>query len=184
MAKKLWIIATSGYWPQNWPKIMNWTNRVWDCHVTLSCYLGNWINGLDGCGFSKVWTSDEWRTVRMLFLFFGCKVNRPVTEHLSAKGRTDSREGLHCFWYPNQTWTPSLGASDTLIIVENELKMRKLQPPKVQGVKNSKKNKPSNITKAGSQTSKKFLVCRSVVIRAQRWLVELQVAVKLSICWG
>jgi hypothetical protein len=31
------------------------------------------------------------------FLGSECKVNRPVTEHLSAQGRPDSREELHCF---------------------------------------------------------------------------------------
>jgi hypothetical protein len=103
------------------------------------------------------------------------KVNRPVTEHLSAQGRLDSRGGLHCFWYQNQTWSPPLGASDTLIIVENGLERRKLQPPQVPGVKNSKKNKPPNIAKAGSQTSKIFpLTMLSVAIKAPRWFVELQ----------
>jgi len=37
---------------------------------------------------------------------------------------------LHCFWCPNKTWTPPLGASYTLTIVENRLKMRELRPPK------------------------------------------------------
>jgi hypothetical protein len=52
-------------------------------------------------------------------------------------------------------------------MVEKRLEMRKLQPPKVKGVKNSKK-KPWNTTKAGSQRPKKFLVCCSVAIRVQR----------------
>ncbi len=50
--------------------------------------------------------------------------------------------------------------------------MRKLWPPKVGGVKNSK-NKPLNVTKANSWP-KKFLVCWSVVIEVQRWFVEFQ----------
>jgi hypothetical protein len=36
----------------------------------------------------------------------------------------------------SKTWTPLLGASDTLTIVENWLEMRKLRPPKVKGVWN------------------------------------------------
>jgi hypothetical protein len=40
-----------------------------------------------------------------------------------------------------------LGTSNTLRIVKNKLKMRKLWPPKVKGVKNFKKN-PLNTTKA------------------------------------
>jgi len=48
-----------------------------------------------------------------------------------------------------QTWSPPLGASNTLRIVENKLEMRKLWPPKVKGVKNSKK-KLLNTTKADS----------------------------------
>jgi hypothetical protein len=41
-----------------------------------------------------------------------------------------------------------LGASNTLTIVENILEMRKLWSPKVKRIKNSKKNKPPNNTKA------------------------------------
>jgi hypothetical protein len=135
---------------------MNWTNRVWECHVILSCYLGNWINGWDGCGFTSVWTADEWRTVRMLF-FCECKVNQPVTEHLSAQGRPDSRGGVHCFWCPNQTWTPPLDTSDTLIIVKNGLEMRKLQPLKVQRVKNSKKTNHRTLQRLVPKNSKNSL---------------------------
>jgi len=52
----------------------------------------------------------------------------------------DSRGELHCLWCPDKTWTPLLGTSNTLTIVKNKLKMRKLHsPPKVKGVKNSKK---------------------------------------------
>jgi hypothetical protein len=39
----------------------------------------------------------------------------------------------------NKTWTLPLNASNTLTIVENRLKMGKLQPPRVKGVKNSTK---------------------------------------------
>jgi hypothetical protein len=40
--------------------------------------------------------------------------------------------------FTHKTWTSSLGTSNTLTIIENILEMRKLQPPKVKGVKNSK----------------------------------------------
>jgi hypothetical protein len=42
---------------------------------------------------------------------------------------------LHFFACPNKTWSPLLGASNTLTIVENELKMRKLWPFKIKKVK-------------------------------------------------
>jgi hypothetical protein len=63
------------------------------------------------------------------------------------------RGGLSCFWCPNKTWTPPLHTFDTLIMVENELEMRKLLPPPVKGSK-IPKQKPSNIIKACSQSPK------------------------------
>jgi len=39
----------------------------------------------------------------------------------------------------NKTWSPPLGASNTIRIIINGLKMRKLWSPKVKGVRNSKK---------------------------------------------
>jgi hypothetical protein len=39
------------------------------------------------------------------------------------------------------------------------MELRKLWPLKVEGVKNSKQNKPLNATKTSSQTPTKFLVC-------------------------
>ncbi len=53
------------------------------------------------------------------------------------------------FWCPNKTLSPLLSGSNTLRIIENGLKMKKLWPPKVKGVKNSKK-KQLNITKVSS----------------------------------
>jgi hypothetical protein len=58
---------------------------------------------------------------------------------LSAQGRLDPRGKLCCLWCPKKTWTPPLGASETLTIVENRLETRKLWPLKVKGTKNSKK---------------------------------------------
>jgi hypothetical protein len=71
-------------------------------------------------------------------MYYG-KVDWLVIEHLSAQGRPDSRGGLHCLWCPNKTWTLPLSTSDTLTIVKNELKKRKLWPPKIKRVKNSNK---------------------------------------------
>jgi hypothetical protein len=48
--------------------------------------------------------------------------------------------GLYCFWCPNKTWILHLSASNAPRIVKNGLQMTKLWPPKVKGVKNSKKN--------------------------------------------
>jgi hypothetical protein len=86
-----------------------------------------------------------------------------VSEHLSTQGRPDPRGGLRCSWCPNQTSTSSLNASDALKIIKNRLKLRKLWPPKLKGVKNSK-NKITEQQKASSQTLKNFLLCYSVAI--------------------
>jgi len=61
------------------------------------------------------------------------RVDELVIEHLITQGKLDPREGLHCFWCPNKTWIPLLGASDTQTIIGKGLEMRKLQPPKVKG---------------------------------------------------
>jgi hypothetical protein len=50
--------------------------------------------------------------------------------------------------------------------------LKKLWPPKIEGIKNSK-NKPLNATKANSQTPKKILVCYSIAIKIQKRFVEL-----------
>ncbi len=39
--------------------------------------------------------------------------------------------------------------------------------------KKTQKNKPPNVTKAGSSTPKKFLVCCSIAIKVPRRFVEL-----------
>jgi len=48
--------------------------------------------------------------------------------------------------------------------------------PQNRGGQKLKKNNPLNVTKASSQTLKKILVCFYVVINAQKWFVELQMA--------
>jgi hypothetical protein len=84
------------------------------------------------------------------------KVDQQVIERLSVQSRPDPMGGLCCFLCTNKTWTLSLDPFDTLTIVKNKLEMRKLQPPKQGGFKNSKE-KPPNTTKASSQTFKKNL---------------------------
>jgi hypothetical protein len=44
------------------------------------------------------------------------------------------KEKIKLFLVSQQT--PPAGACDTLKIIKNEIKLRKLQPPKVEGVKN------------------------------------------------
>jgi hypothetical protein len=50
--------------------------------------------------------------------------------------------------------------------------MKKLSSPKVEGSK-TQKNNPLNVTKAESQTLKKFFVCCFVVIEVSKWFVKL-----------
>ncbi len=86
----------------------------------------------------------------------------------------DLKGALHCFQCPNETRTPPLDTSSTLKIVEME-QNREVMAPQSKGGQKLKK-KPSNTTKANSQTCKKFLVCCFVVTKVQRQFVEVQVA--------
>jgi hypothetical protein len=61
-----------------------------------------------------------------------------MTEHLSAQGRQDPRGASIICSVENKTWTPPIDISNTLKIIKNGIKLRKLWPPKVKGVKNSK----------------------------------------------
>jgi hypothetical protein len=84
------------------------------------------------------------------------RVDQPVAKHLNAWGRPDPRGGFRCFWCPNKSWTPPLGASDTLIIVKkNKIRNEKVPAPQSKGVR-TQKTKSLNITKVGSRTLKKF----------------------------
>jgi len=62
---------------------------------------------------------------------------------------------------------PPFDAFDTLKIIKNGFEIRILQPPQVEGVKNSKKQTTKHY-KAGSQTLKKFLSFCSFLIQVQR----------------
>jgi len=66
-----------------------------------------------------------------------------MSDHLSAQGRPDPRGGLPCFQCPKKNLDPyyctTIVICGTLKIVKNILELRKLWPPKVEGVKNSEK---------------------------------------------
>ncbi len=97
-----------------------------------------------------------------------------MIEHLNVQGRLDLRGGLHCFQSPNKTWTPPFSAFDSLTIVENKLEMIKLWPPKVKGVKNSKKTNHQTLPQFIPKHSKNSLyIALLQPIRVQRWFVEL-----------
>ncbi len=100
---------------------------------------------------------QHWNFLRCANSTIPSRVDLLVSEHWSAQARPDSRGGLPCFWCRNKTWTPYLGASNTLRIVENGLEMRKLWPPIVKGSK-TQKNKPPTTTKVDPQTPKEFFV--------------------------
>jgi hypothetical protein len=102
--------------------------------------------------------------------------DQSVIKHLNAQGKPDPRGGLHCFWCPNRSWTPPLYTFDTVIIIKVGLEMRKLWPLKVK-VSKTQKNKPPNITKAGSWTLKKFFVCCSIAIEVPASFLELHVTI-------
>jgi hypothetical protein len=55
----------------------------------------------------------------------------------------------------------------SLKIVKNELELRKLQPPKVEGVSRTQKNKPPNITKLILKHPKNSLYVALGAIRVQ-----------------
>ncbi len=66
------------------------------------------------------------------------RVEQPMNDHLSVQGRPNPRGRFCCFWCPNKTWTPPIDAFSALKIIKNILELRKLWPPKIIGVKNSK----------------------------------------------
>jgi hypothetical protein len=94
-----------------------------------------------------------------------------MTKHLNVHGKWDPRGGLHCFCCPNKTWTLVINTFSTQKNIKNIIDVKKLQPPKVKGVKNS--NKKKKTTEHYTQTRNKFLVCCSIAINVERWFVEL-----------
>jgi hypothetical protein len=54
-----------------------------------------------------------------------------------------------------------------LKIIKNEIELKKLWPFKLEGSR-IQKNKPPNVTKAGSQTPKKFFVCCFIVVKVSK----------------
>jgi hypothetical protein len=59
-----------------------------------------------------------------------------------------------------------------LKIIKNEIKLRKLWPPKVEGVKNSKKQ-TTKCYKGWFLNTQKLLLCCSIIIKIQRSVVKL-----------
>ncbi len=89
-----------------------------------------------------------------------------MTKHLSTQGKPDSTGGLYCFWCPNKTWNPSIGASGTFKSSKYwKFYLRESTTQK-------KKNKPPNVVKANSQTAKNNFVCYSVGIRVQKTICK------------
>jgi len=66
-----------------------------------------------------------------------------------------------------QNLNPPIGTFGAKKNIKNVIGLKKLWPPKVEGVKNSKK-KPLNAIKANSHNLKKIIICCFVVIRIQR----------------
>jgi hypothetical protein len=87
------------------------------------------------------------------------KVERPLSEQLSAWGRLDPIN-----WCPIKYWTPPIGAFGALENFKNISELAKLWPLKLKGSRTQKKQTTEH-KKFGSQTPKKYLVCCSSVIR-------------------
>jgi hypothetical protein len=145
------------------------------CEVLIAWRFGYRMKYFNCCYLKEMFCCDS-NVIQSDNVHFkkDSRVDRPVIEHLSALGRSDPRGGLRCFLCSHKTWTPLLGASDTVTIVENGLEMWKLWPPKVKRVKISKIQIIKHC-KASSQTFKNFFVCCFVAIRVQRWFVEIWV---------
>jgi hypothetical protein len=92
----------------------------------------------------KAIQSDQSRSVFFSHFHDVDRVDWLVTDHLSSQGRPDPRGGLFYFLFPNKTWTPPLGTSETLTIVWNRLEMRKLWAFKVKRSRTKKTNHPKD----------------------------------------
>ncbi len=100
------------------------------------------------------------------------RLNQLVNEHLNIQGKQGPRGRLCCFQCPNKNWTHPIGIYGTVKIIKNRMELRKLWPPKVEGVNNSKKQ-TTECYKGWFLNTQKFLVCCSADIKVQRWFVEL-----------
>jgi hypothetical protein len=96
-----------------------------------------------------------------------------MVEHLSNQGRPNSRGRLHWFYCPNKTWTPPISTYNTLNIVKNIINLKKIEPPKLEGV-NFFIKKALNVIKVDSQTPQKFLLRCFVAIKIEIWFVKIQ----------
>jgi hypothetical protein len=84
------------------------------------------------------------------------------SQGLKGFGQAGSKGMAQLFLVSNKTWTPPVDSSDTLKTINNGLELRKLQPPKVEVVRNSKEqtNKPYKTTSQNKQKiSCVFLYC-------------------------
>jgi hypothetical protein len=76
--------------------------------------------------------------------------------------------GPYCLWWPKISWSPPLGASDTLKIDKNGLEARKLQPFKVGAESFLQKILIFSAHNLFSNPSKKILKYYSVAFRVTR----------------
>ncbi len=124
----------------------------------------------------NIWTWDEVETNDQSCTYNGHLRWRTAHEwSLKCSRQAGSKGNALLFSVSKQNMNLSIGVSSALKIIKNILKLRKLWPPKVEGVKEFLK-KPLNITKPKPNHSKKFFVCCSIAIRVPRWFVKLKVA--------
>ncbi len=119
----------------------NWSSTLVLTLTTMDIcnFRGNtpWAVTFSVANVDTFWIKNEKRPV---VWFVNCHYGRSVCDWtVKHSEQQDAREGLRCVWCLNKTWTPPLHAFDSLTMVENGLEMRNLLAPKVQRVKNSKK---------------------------------------------
>ncbi len=100
-------------------------------------------------------------------------LGKPMIEHLSIQSKLDPRRAMLVL-VSKKTWTSLIGdRSKTPIFFKNGVELRKLQPPKIEGVKNSKRKTTKHYKDRFLNTQKNsFYVC-FVVIKVPRWFVKL-----------
>ncbi len=168
----LWFSVRFSEWEL---KVFILGDNLFENLLVTSCSSENWFSEnlkryqLNFCVITFKGIKNIWAPVFRVFNVFS--VNWSVIEHLKAQGRLDPRGRLCCFWCSNKTWISPLGTFNTLIIIENEWKMRKLWPPKQRGQKLKKTNQQT-FKKPVLKHPKNSLYC-SFVIRVSRWFVKL-----------